>query len=111
MGINLSRNQIVFIYCNIVVMILIFSFCVILFYPQENKRNHATVSIKSGSTLSQISKLLHEERILSNRKMFELAALLMGKEKEFPVGTFQIINANTNYDIIDQLVNESPEVI
>ena len=43
--------------------------------------------------------------------MFELAALLMGKEKEFPVGTFQIINTNTNYDIINQLVNESPEVI
>ena len=43
--------------------------------------------------------------------MFELAALIMGKEKEFPVGTFQIINTNTNYDIINQLVNESPEVI
>ena len=43
--------------------------------------------------------------------MFELAALIWGKEKEFPVGTFQIINTNTNYDIIDQLVNESPEVV
>ena len=43
--------------------------------------------------------------------MFELAALILGKEKEFPVGTFQIINTNSNYDIINQLVNESPEVI
>ena len=111
MGNNLSKNQSVFIYCAIVLIVFIISFCAILFYPQENKRNHATVSIKSGSTLSQISNLLYENNILNNREMFELAVLLMGKEKEFPAGTFQIINASTNYDIINQLVNESPEVI
>ena len=43
--------------------------------------------------------------------MFELAALLMGKKKAFPVGTFQIINAKSSYEIINQLVNEPPEVI
>ena len=111
MGLNVNRNQSVFIYCTIVVILLFFSFCAILFYPQKNIHNHTTISIKSGFTLGQISNLLYEKNILSNKKMFELAALLMGKEKEFPVGTFQIINTNTNYDIINQLVNESPEVI
>ena len=43
--------------------------------------------------------------------MFELAALIMGKEKELPIGTFHLINTRTNYEIINQLVNESPEVI
>ena len=111
MGKNLSKNQSILIYCSIVLVLLSSSFCAILFYPQKNAYNHAKVTIKSGSTLSQISNLLYEKNILSNRKMFELAALLMGKEKEFPVGTFQIINTNSNYDIINQLVNEPPEVI
>ena len=111
MGKKISKNQSFFIYCTIAIILLSSSFCVILFYPQKNKHNHATVSIKSGFTLGQISDLLYEKKILSNRKMFELAALLMGKEKEFPVGTFQIINPNSNYDIINQLVNESPEII
>tara|TARA_B100001248_G_scaffold158807_1_gene119728 strand:- start:2583 stop:3617 length:1035 start_codon:yes stop_codon:yes gene_type:complete len=111
MGINLSKNQSFLVYCAVVVIFLFSSFCVVLFYPQKNKQNHTTVSIKSGFSLSQISNLLYEKNIISNRKMFELAALILGKEKEFPVGTFQIINTNTNYDIIDQLVNESPEVI
>ena len=43
--------------------------------------------------------------------MFELAALAMGKEKELPIGTFHLINTRTNYEIINQLVNESPEII
>ena len=111
MGINLSRNQSFLVYCTAVVLFLFFSFCIVLFYPQKNKHNHTTVSIKSGFSLSQISNLLFEKNIISNRKMFELAALILGREKEFPVGTFQIINTNTNYDIIDQLVNESPEVV
>ena len=111
MGKKISKNQSILIYCTIAIILLSSSFCAILFYPQKNKNNHATVSIRSGFTLGQISNLLYEKKILSNRKMFELAALLMGKEKEFPVGTFQIINPNSNYDIINQLVNESPEII
>ena len=111
MGKKISKNQSIFIYCTIAIILISSSLSIILFYPQKNKHNHATVSIKSGFTLGQISDLLYEKKILSNRKMFELAALLMGKEKEFPVGTFQIINPNSNYDIINQLVNESPEII
>ena len=80
MGKNLSKNQSILIYCSIVLVLLSSSFCAILFYPQKNAYNHAKVTIKSGSTLSQISNLLYEKNILSNRKMFELAALLMGKE-------------------------------
>jgi UPF0755 protein len=41
--------------------------------------------------------------------MFQWAVQIMGKEKEIPVGTFRLVNAKSNYDIIDQLVYGSPE--
>ena len=77
---------------------------ILLFYPQNNIHKYATVSIKSGFTLGKISNLLYEKNIISNKRMFELAAIVMGKEKAFPVGTFQIINTKNNYEIINQLI-------
>ena len=82
-----------------------------MFYPQNTKHNYVSVSIKPGFTLSKISDVLYEKNIINNKRMFELAALAMGKEKELPIGTFHLINTRTNYEIINQLVNESPEVI
>ena len=111
MGKKLSKNQIVFICGCIITAFAIFSICVVLFYPQNNKHNHASVSIKPGFTLNKISDVLHKKNIINNKRMFELAALVMGKEKELPIGTFHLINTRTNYEIINQLVNESPEVI
>ena len=111
MGIKFSKNQSIFIYCCLLMTFVILTYFVILFFPQNNNAKYTTVSIKPGFTLGKISTLLHEKNILSNKKMFELAALLMGKEKAFPVGTFQIINAKSSYEIINQLVNEPPEVI
>ena len=42
--------------------------------------------------------------------MFCLAVRILGKEKEIPVGTFRLVNAKSNYDIIDQIVYGAPEV-
>ena len=111
MGKKLSKNQLVIICCCLIVAFAVFSYSIILFYPQNNKHNYSKVSIKPGFTLSKISDLLYEKNIISNKRMFELAALAMGKEKEFPIGTFHIINTSTNYEIINQLVNEAPEVV
>ena len=111
MGKKFSKNRLVIIYGCIILAIAIFSCFAILFYPQNNIHNHVTVTIKPGFTLSKISNLLYEKNIIRNKRMFQLATLVMGKEKELPVGTFQLINTNTNFEIINQLVNESPEVI
>ena len=111
MGKKLSKNQIVFICGCIITTFAIFSICVVLFYPQETKHDYVSVSIKPGFTLNKISDVLYEKNIINNKRMFELAALVMGKEKELPIGTFHLINTRTNYEIINQLVNESPEVV
>ncbi len=111
MGKKFSKIQLIIICCFLVIAFIISSYFVILFYPQDSDHKYVTVSIKPGFTLSKISDLLYEKNIISNKSMFELAALAMGKEKEFPVGTFQLINCTTNYEIINQLVNESPEIV
>ena len=111
MGKKLSKNQIVFICGCIITTFAIFSICVVLFYPQETKHDYVSVSIKPGFTLNKISDVLYEKNIINNKRMFELAALVMGKEKELPIGTFHLINTRTNYEIINQLVNESPEIV
>tara|TARA_Y100001980_G_C14541724_1_gene319833 strand:+ start:416 stop:1450 length:1035 start_codon:yes stop_codon:yes gene_type:complete len=111
MGRKFSKNRLVVVSCCLILALAVFLYSIILFYPQKSKNNYATVSIKPGFTLSKISDLLYEKNIISNKLMFEFAALIMGKEKEFPVGTFEIVNTKTNYEIINQLVNESPEVV
>ena len=111
MGKKISKNQLVIICGCFTLALVIFSYFAILFYPQNNDHNYVTVSIKPGFSLSKISDVLYEKNIINNKFMFELAALAMGKEKELPVGTFHLINTGTNFEIINQLVNESPEII
>jgi UPF0755 protein len=65
----------------------------------------------TGSTLGEISKQLYEKKIISNEQMFRWAVQVMGKEKEIPIGTFQLVDTQSNYDIIKQLVYGSPELI
>jgi UPF0755 protein len=81
----------------------------ILFWPQQNPYSLAKVTVYSGMTLRSLSKQLYEKKIISNEQMFRWAVQIMGKEKEIPVGTFRVVNAQSNYKIIDQLVYGSPE--
>ena len=99
MGKKFNKNQLILIYFSLIASAAILFCTIILFFPQKNKHYHSTVSIRPGFTLGKISNLLFEKNVISNKRMFELAALIMGKEKEFPIGTFQLINAYTNYKI------------
>ena len=83
----------------------------VLFWPQPNSSSVSKVTVITGSTLSEISKQLYEKKIISNEQMFRWAVQVMGKEKEIPVGTFQLVDTQSNYDIIKQLVYGSPELI
>ena len=105
------NNLVVSIFSALFVISIIVFIAFILFYPQRNMNKLVKVSIKSGFTLNEISNLLYEKNVIRDKKTFELAAKIMGKEKQFPVGTFKLVNANSNYKIIDQLVNETPEVV
>lgn len=82
----------------------------ILFWPQNNPREIVKVSVQPGQTLGHITQHLSDEHVISNKRMFRWAVQLMGKETEIPVGTFRIVDAKSNYDIIQQLVYGSPEI-
>ena len=34
----------------------------------------------------------------------------MGKERKIPIGTFNLVNAKSNYDIINQIIYGAPEI-
>ena len=108
MGIKLTKNF------KILVIGVFFAFLMIfllLAWPQNLNSYEKKIEIKSGFSLKTISKILLDEGIVSNSKLFILATKLLGKEREIPVGTFILINAHTNFSILKQLVNNSPQTI
>jgi len=106
------QNKPVFLFGGIIAMSVTIALVVlVLFWPQPNPSYVSKVSVITGSTLGEISKQLYEKKIISNEQMFRWAVQIMGKEKEIPVGTFQLVDTQSNYDIIKQLVYGSPELI
>ncbi len=90
---------------------LITSFSVlVLFWPQKNPHSVVEVTVEPGSSLNRIADTLNEKNIIKNKLMFRLAVQILGKEKEIPIGTFRLVNAKSNFDIIDQIVYGAPEV-
>ena len=86
-------------------------YLLILFWPQNNYHAPIKITIKSGTTLGDISNILYDENIISNKNIFKLAVKMLGKEKKIPVGTFQLIKTKSNYQIIKQLLDGVPEII
>ena len=82
-----------------------------IYWPQNNKHSYSKIKIETGSSLNTISQILYSEGIISNKNMFKIAVKILGKEKKIPVGKFSLVNASSNYEIIDQLVNGVPEII
>jgi UPF0755 protein len=63
------------------------------------------VTIPKGASLKQVSATLQDYNIIRNERSFLLAVKTLGYEKDIPAGRFKLLNASTNFDIIDQLVN------
>lgn len=110
MGENFKKKP-VFLFSGIITISIAAALVIlVLFWPQPNLIDFTKVTVKSGSSLSAISKQLYEQNIISNEQMFRWAVQIMGKEKEIPIGTFRLVDTKSNYDIIKQLVYGSPEV-
>ena len=106
------QNKPLFLFGGIIAMSITIALVVlVLFWPQPNPSYVSKVTVITGSTLGEISKQLYEKKIIANEQMFRWAVQVMGKEKEIPVGTFQLVDTQSNYDIIKQLVYGSPELI
>lgn len=84
---------------------------ILMFWPQNDIDSKIKVNIPKGSTLAQITDLLAEKNIVTNKNIFITATSLMGYSDKIPAGIFALKNANNNYSIIKQLVQGNPEMI
>ncbi len=84
---------------------------ILLFWPQNDIDNKIKVNIPKGATLVQITDLLAEKSIVTNKNMFITATRLMGRSNKIPAGIFALKNAKNNYRIVKQLVQGNPEMI
>ena len=108
---ELLKKRLVILFVGILLVLTVTAFSVVvLFWPQDNPHSIVKVVIESGSSLNGIANMLNENKIISNKQTFCWAVKILGKEKQIPVGSFRLINARTNYKIIDQLIYGTPEV-
>lgn len=84
---------------------------ILLSWPQNDIETKIKVNIPKGSTLAQITDLLAEKNIVTNKNIFIITASLMGYNNKIPAGIFALKNANNNYRIVKQLVRGNPEMI
>jgi UPF0755 protein len=84
---------------------------ILLLWPQNDIDTKIKVNIPKGSTLAQISDLLADKNIVTNKNIFITATSLMGYSNKIPAGIFALKNANNNYRIVKQLVRGNPEMI
>tara|TARA_Y100000591_G_C21798669_1_gene680844 strand:- start:184 stop:1233 length:1050 start_codon:yes stop_codon:yes gene_type:complete len=106
-----SNKKLVILFAFTTVCIIGIIYSLILYWPQNTHHSNSKISIRSGTTLAEITDVLFEENIIKNKKIFKLAVKMLGKEKKIPVGTFQLIKAKSNYQIIKQLMESTPEIV
>ena len=110
MGQKINKRHISGILLLTLVVVILFSSGIILFWSQNNQHSVIKVTVEPGATLMHIANVLYDKDIISNKQTFQLAVRLMGRERKIPIGTFNLVNAKSNYDIINQIVYGAPEV-
>ena len=105
-----SKKSII-VYTLLIPIILVITLVMtILYWPQNNMKGSAKITINHGESLPIISNKLLKSGVITNEKLFGFATKIMGLEKSIPVGTYQLENIYINKDIINRLVYGSPEV-
>jgi UPF0755 protein len=85
-------------------------YSLVIFWPQDNNSSNTKVNIPKGATLGEITDILKTDSIITNDRMFMIAATLMGHSKNIPAGVFSLDNPGSNWSIIRQLTNNSANI-
>ena len=85
-------------------------YLLVIYWPQSNPYERVEINIPKGVTLSEISDILKEKRIISNKRTFTMAVKSLGHEKNIPAGSYILHNALNNRVIINQLVYGIPSL-
>ena len=100
--------KIVGVVAAVIVGSMLAFYVLILFWPQGNPYNTTTIDIPKGSSVKEIGRVLHDRNVIRSERAFLFAVRALWVETEIPAGSYQLIHANSNYKIIDQLVNGAP---
>jgi UPF0755 protein len=92
-------------FAALVLGVLLAFYGLIILWPQGNPYESVKVMIPKGASLGVVSTALADKNIISSEPAFLLAVRMLGYEKDIPAGRFNLINAQSNFDIIDQLVH------
>jgi len=63
------------------------------------------VTIPKGATLSQIGAALQEKRVISNRLVFRLVALIRGEQRNIKAGDYALKTGSDAGEVLDQLIS------
>lgn len=85
--------------------ILLAFYSLVLLWPQGNPYSSVKVTIPKGASLKEVSAHLQDHNVIRNERSFLLAVKTLGYEKDIPAGRFKLVKAETNFDVINQLVN------
>ncbi len=99
---------------GVVLGVILFSvlafFLLIINWPQGNPYTLIKVRIPKGSTIADVSDILKKQNIISNERAFKIAVWTLGHERKLPAGSYSLEDAQTNFEIIDQLVHGDPNL-
>ncbi len=70
----------------------------------SDKNQHIVITIKSGSSPTQISQLLHAKGIIRSTFAFDVYSRLVGKRDNLQAGTYRLSPAESTPEIVDHLV-------
>lgn len=91
---------------DIKLTILVFSFWVTLFYFLFYMPNYFpesqddTIIIKKGDSFSKVADTLEKRNFISNKKLFKIAAFIVGADKNIRAGKYRIPNGKNYYELL-----------
>ena len=105
-----SKKNIVTIVISILILIFIVTFVVIQIGPyNKNNKEDIVVDIPTGSTLSQVTDILKENKLIKNKILFKLYVRVSNNTSKLKSGKYLFNQNYSNKDIVKEVLNHMLE--
>ena len=90
---------------SFLLLITFFNLFYYLFFSYDKEISNSTIVIQQGMKIHEISKMLHEKKIIRNKSAFNFWIKLNFLEKKIKFGEFQLSGKNSIYNITKKLLS------
>lgn len=94
---------------SLAVLTAVAFYSLVVFWPQPLPETPVRIEVEKGATLGEIAESLKSNHVIDSAKPFILATQLMGYETSIQAGVFSLTDISSNFHIIHQLVNGTPD--